>query len=410
MSHTTKEDPQTISLRIVTPPSSRRVRFALLALALGGFGIGTTEFATMGLLPYIADGYGISLPAAGQGISLYALGVVLGAPLITGIAARVERKILLLALLAAFVLGNLFTAVAPNQPIFLLARFVTGLPHGAYFGVAAVVAASLVPKARRARAIARVMLGLTVANIIGVPLVTLMAHSTGWRGAYTLTAAVGALALLAVFYAVPKTHRDLGATFSRELGALKRPQVLLAVAIGAIGFGGIFAVYSYISPIFTDVAGVPLSMIPWVLATYGLGMTLGTVLAGPIVDRTVMGAAIVGTIALGAVLALFALVAQNAVAGIIVLFLIGVVGAVINTALQVRLMNVSEGAPSLAASMNHSAFNLANANGAFLGGVIITAGYGLLAPAWVGVGLAVVGAAVAVLALRLERRTTAGNA
>ncbi|GAA5226218.1 MFS transporter [Paeniglutamicibacter antarcticus] len=396
----------TVSLPLVKTPSKRGKRLALLALAMGGFGIGTTEFASMGLLPYIADGFEVTIPQAGQGISTYALGVVVGAPLITGLAAKVERKLLLVVLLSVFVLGNLFTAIAPTQPLFLVARFFTGLPHGAYFGVAVVVAASLVKKSRRARAIARVMLGLAVANIVGVPLVTLLGHTAGWRGAYGLTGAIGVLALLAVVAWVPQTHRDLGASFKRELSALKRPQVLLAVAIGAIGFGGIFAVYTYVSPIFTDVAGVPLNTIPWVLAAYGFGMTAGTVLAGPIVDRTVMGSIIYGTLGLGVVLAVFAIVASNATAALVVLVLIGAVGALINTGLQVRLMNVSKGAPSLAASMNHSAFNLANANGAFLGGVIITAGYGLLAPAWVGVALAVIGVAIAVFALALERHAT----
>lgn len=395
----------TVSLPLVNTPSKDGKRLALFALAVGGFGIGTTEFASMGLLPYIADGFDVTIPQAGHGIALYALGVVVGAPLITGLAAKVERKLLLVALLSVFVVGNLFTALAPTQPLFLAARFLTGLPHGAYFGVAAVVAASLVKKSHRARAIARVMLGLTVANIIGVPLVTVLAHVAGWRGAYGVTSTVGVLALLAVMAWVPQTHRDLGASFKRELSALKRPQVLLAVAIGAIGFGGIFSVYTYISPIFTDVGGVPLHLIPWVLAAYGFGMTTGTVLAGPIVDRTIMGSIIYGTLGLGVVLAVFAVIASNTMAAIMVLVLIGAVGALINTGLQIRLMNVSKGAPALAASMNHSAFNLANANGAFLGGVVITAGYGLLAPAWVGVILAAIGVVIAAFALALERHT-----
>lgn len=397
----------TAPLRIITQPSERGIKFALLALSIGGFGIGTTEFASMGLLPYIADGFSTSLPSAGLGITLYALGVVVGAPLITGMAARVERKTLLLSLIGAFAIGNLLTAVAPTQGTFLAARFLTGLPHGAYFGVAAVVAASLVKRDRRARAIARVMLGLTVANIIGVPLVTLLAQHVGWRGSYVVTAAIGLVALVAIIAWVPMTYRDLGASLGRELGALRRPQVLLAVAIGAIGFGGVFSVYAYISPIMTDVANFPLSFVPWVLAAFGVGMTVGTVAAGPIVDRSVRAAILVGILLLGVLLAVFALVASSAAAAIVTLFAIGVVGSVMTTGLQVRLMDVSRDVPSLAASLNHSAFNLANANGAFLGGLVITSGFGLLASAWVGVGLAGIGLALAVFAFWLERRNAA---
>src|SRR4051812_34266893 len=239
----------------------RRLRLALLALALGGFAIGTTEFVAMGLLPEIAGGVGVSVPAGGHVVSAYALGVVVGAPVLAGLGARFPRRTLLVALMAAFAAGNLLSALAPSYGLLLGARFLAGLPHGAYLGVAALVAADLARPERRAQAVASVMLGLSVANVVGVPAATWLGQALGWRAAFAAAAALAVVTVVAVWRLVPQRPADPSATLRRELGALKRPPVLLAVATGAIGGGGLFAVYSYISPILTGRTGLPASAV-----------------------------------------------------------------------------------------------------------------------------------------------------
>ena len=259
-------------------PVSRGVyKFAVFALAIGAFAIGVTEFATMGLLPMIAEELGITVPQAGHAVSFYAIGVVVGAPLITTIAAHMDRKLLLLCMMGLFALGNLASMLAPTATLFNIARFVSGLPHGAYLGIGAVVAASLVPANRRGRAMSRVMLGLTIANIFGVPFAAALGNMFGWRSAYALVAALGVLTVIMVAIAVPRVSVGAGEVPSArgEIKALGRVQIILTLVAGSVGFGGMFAVYTYITPTMTDVAGVPSVAIPWVLAVYGLGMTAG---------------------------------------------------------------------------------------------------------------------------------------
>src|SRR3954447_7005551 len=258
-------------------PVAPRLGPALAALALGGFAIGTTEFVAMGLLPEIARGLAVSVPAGGHVISAYALGVVVGAPLLAGLGARLPRRTLLVGLMAAFTAGNLLSALAPTYWLLIAARFVAGLPHGAYFGVAALVAADLAGPERRARAVSRVLLGLSVANVVGVPPATWLGQTLGWRTAFAAAALLAAATAVSVRRVVPWTAADPHATLRRELGALRRPQVWLALGTDAIGGGGMFAVYSYISPILTGRAGLAEGLVPIILGVWGLGMVVGNV-------------------------------------------------------------------------------------------------------------------------------------
>ncbi|MCQ9386046.1 MFS transporter [Brevibacterium sp. 50QC2O2] len=372
-------------------------------LAIGAFGLGLTEFATMGLMPQFAADLGVSITEAGHAVSAYALGVVVGAPLITALTSRVPRKPLLLAMVCLFILGNLLVATSPSMSMLLIARVVSGLPHGVYLGVAGIVAARLTRPERSGTAVARVMLGMTIANIVGVPAATVLGAQLGWRTSYFVFAAVGVVNFLAVALFVPA----VGATGTNtatgdpapaqrpstraELRTLARPQVVLTLLAGSLGFGGMFAVYTYIAPTVTDLAGAADSVVPWVLVAYGVGMTLGSLIAGPLIDKSIERAVIIGVAGLGIVLAAFGTLAHLFPAIVVCMVLLGIGGSIFTTGLQVRLMRETHDAPSMSAAMNQSAFNLANALGAFLGGVVIDAGLGYRAPAFTGVGLTAIG-------------------
>lgn len=376
----------------------------MLALALGGFGIGTTEFVTMGLLPDIAAAFGISEPTAGHAVSAYALGVVVGAPLIAALCARVPRKKLLIALMAAFTVGNAATVLAPTFGTLVLARFVSGLPHGAYFGVASLAAATLAPVGQRAKAVAAVMLGLSVANVIGVPGATWLGQHLGWRDAYVVVAVIGVATVAALWRFVPGLTGMKITNPMTELGALRRPQVLLTLAVGAIGFGGMFAVYTYITTTMTDVAGMSIGAVPIVLALFGLGMIAGNILGGIMADRGVDRSIFAGMIAMVVILAGFVLAAHNPITAAIGAFLVGASGAALAPGLQTRLMDVAADAQTLAAALNHAALNIANAAGAWLGGLVIAAGFGYTAPAAVGALLAVLGLLLFAVTVWVARR------
>lgn len=375
---------------------------ALAALALGTFAIGTTEFVAMGVLPQIADGISVSIPTAGHVISAYALGVVVGAPLLAGAGARFPRRSLLIGLMIAYAVGNLVSALAPSYELLMLGRFVSGLPHGAYFGVAALAAADLAGPGRHASAVAIVFLGLSVANVIGVPLATWLGQGLGWRAAFAFGGVLAIATAFGVLRHVAHTPANPGATFRRELGALKRPQVLLAVATGAIGGGGLFAVYSYIAPILTDRTGLNESLVPVVLAVWGLGMVTGNLLGGRLLDRWPVRGMFVLFLFMTSIFALFAFTSVTPVLAVPTVFLMGTSIAV-GTGMQVRLMTVAGDAQTLAAALNHSAFNVANALGAWLGGLVLAAGLGLAAPMWVAVGLSLGGMAIFAVAVLWQR-------
>ncbi|WP_291635044.1 MFS transporter [Bosea sp. (in: a-proteobacteria)] len=377
---------------------ARRTGLILFALALGGFAIGTAEFAVMSLLPYFSAGLGIDEPTAGHVISAYALGVVAGAPVIAVLAARVARRTLLIALMAAFAIANGLSALAPSYGWMLLFRFLSGLPHGAYFGVAALVAASLVPANQRAQSVARVMLGLTIATILGVPFANFLGQTLGWRWGFGIVAVLALATAVMVAAFAPKDAPQTGASPLRELEALRSRQVWLTLAIGAVGFGGMFAVYTYVASTLMEVTGISAATVPAVLAIFGLGLTAGTLVAAWAADRALMPA--IGAILLwsAASLALFPLAAGNIWAVSVVVFMIGCGGG-LGAALQTRLMDVAGEAQTLAAALNHSAFNTANALGPWLGGMAIAAGYGWTSTGWVGTGLALGGFAIFMVAL-----------
>jgi DHA1 family inner membrane transport protein len=379
---------------------------ALFALALGTFGIGTTEFVAMGLLPEIADGINVSITSAGHVVSAYALGVVVGAPVLTVLSARVPRRPLLVALMAMFAAGNLLSAFATSYHTLLAARFFAGLPHGAFFGIASLVAASLAGHKRRAWAVARVFLGLTVATVVGVPLATAIGQHLGWRSVFATVAGIGVLTLIAMSRWVSRVPAAKGATFRTELGALRRPQVWLTVGVGAVGYGGMFAVYSYMTPTLTALAGMRASTVPLVLAVWGLGMVAGAFVGGWLAQRSVMGALLTILVATAAFLALFVVTSAHPIAATVTVFLLGTCAAIVPP-LQVRLMDVAADAQSLAAALVHSAFNLANAIGPWLGGLAIAAGFGWTGPSWVGVALAMGGLAILGCSALLDRRTRA---
>ena len=373
-----------------------------LVLALGGFAIGTTEFATMSLLPYLARDLQISVPVAGRLISAYALGVVVGAPLIAVLSARLPRKTLLMALMGLYALGNGLSALAPSYHWMIGFRFLSGLPHGAYFGIAILVAASVVRTDQRTQAAGHVLLGLTIATIVGVPLANWLGQAVGWRWCFGIVAALALATAILVAMFSPEGSQDKTASPIRELGALKRGQVWLTLAIGAIGFGGVFAVYTYLASTLMAVTGVPARMIPMVFAAFGVGMTAGNIVVPYFADRAVMRTA--GWLLLGSAvtLALYPFAAAHLATVTLDVLAIGFCGA-LATVLQTRLMDVAGDAQSLAAALNHSAFNVANALGPWLGGLAIAAGLGWTSTGWVGCGLALGGFAAWLVALIAER-------
>ncbi len=396
-------------------PTARRppATAALVALAIGSFGIGMTEFVVMGLLPDLARDL---LPAAwaanpetaiaqaGVLISLYALGVVIGAPTIAGSVARFPRHRVMIALALALTVFNSLTFLAPNFEWMAVSRLLAGLPHGAYFGIGALVASDVLGPGRRAQGVAFVLTGLTVANVVGVPVGTFLGQHYGWRATFMVVAAIFALATMCIAWFVPRHEGSPERTLRAELRVFRIGQVWLTLAIGAIGFGGFFAVNSYVAPMVTEVAGAPSWAVPMVLVISGVGMTIGNLIGGRLADRdlrrTLLGA-FVGT---AAVLALIGLTAQWIFVLAAMLFALNFCGSILAPSIQTRLMDVAEDNQSIAAALNHSSLNVGNSLGAFFGGAVIAAGWGFVAPAWVGVAMALIGLALTAVGFRVVRR------
>jgi MFS transporter, DHA1 family, inner membrane transport protein len=388
---------------VVPSLDARRLRLALLALAVGGFTIGTAEFLIMGLLPQVARGVDVSISTAGHAISAYALGVVVGAPLLAAFGARFPRRRMVLGLMAAYAMFNFVSALAPSYEALVISRFFAGLPHGAYFGIAALIAAELSPPERRGRSVSMVILGLSVANVIGVPAVTWLGQAVGWRTAFVVVAALAAITVASIIATVPHLAPDPDAGVRRELSVLKRPQVWLALGICAIGGGGMFAIYSYISPILTDRTGVSEALVPVALAVWGVGMIVGSIVGGRLGDWDTTKGLIACFTFMVAAYALYVAASMWAVTAIAGTVLLGS-GLAMGTLMQIRLMDVAGDAQTLAASLNHSAFNAANALGAWAGGAVIAAGWGLAAPMWLAVGFTLAGLALVAVSSVIERR------
>ncbi len=378
------------------------VALVIFALAVGGFGIGTGEFAVMGVLPDIASTFSVTAPQAGYVISAYALGVVVGAPIIAMLAAKLSRRNLLLGLMGVFALGNILSALAPSFPSFTLLRFLTGLPHGAYFGVASLVSASLVPLNMRARAVGWMMLGLTVATLAGTPIMSFFGQLLNWRVVFGGVGIIGLVTVVLCAIYLPRDTVAEGASMKRELVAFTRPQVWLTLSIAATGFGGMFAVFSYVAPTALEVAKMSPVWIPVIMGVFGLGMNVGNVVGSRLADISIMGT-IGGMLIFNmAIMLLFSLTAANPYMLCLCVFFTGCTFAP-GPAVQTRLMDVAAEGQALAAASMHSAFNVANALGAWLGGLVVTLGFGYPATGYVGMFLGLIGLMIFAVSWRMEK-------
>lgn len=383
---------------------------ALFVLGLTVFSLGTTEFMIAGLLPELSRAFDVTLPQAGLLISLFALGVVIGAPLITAATTRVPRKVALIALLVVFVAGELLATFAPTFGVLMVARVVTAVAHGSFFGIGAVVASGLVEPSKRARAIAIMFGGLTIATVAGVPLGTFIGQHFGWRATFLTIAVLGVVDLVSVVLLVPYQPPTGHIGVRQELTAFANPKVWLALGTTLLSQAALYTAYTYISPLLTGVSGFAGDLVPALLILFGVGTFAGSVFGGRLADRSLLGTLCAGLVLLAAILGAFSLAAHSKPAMVVTLFVFGLGSFLINPALQTRVMNETEGAPTLASTANISAFNIGNALGPWLGGLGISAGAGLLAPSWIGAGLAVASLLVACGSVVLDRRSATTTA
>ena len=383
---------------------------ALLALAIGGFGIGLTEFVIMGLLPEVADDFAVTETTAGYLISGYALSVAVGAVALTLALTRVPRKTALLGLMVLFIVGNLVSAIAPDYGTMMAGRVVAALCHGAFFGIGSVVAAQLVAPDRKASAIAFMFGGLTLANVLGVPLGTLLGQAAGWRSTFWAITVIGVAAFVGIAALVPArtgSGRAASAGVRAELSAFTSPQVWLSIAVTVLGYGGMFGGFTYIAFTLTEVSGFASGAVPLLLVLFGVGLFVGNLYGGRAADRDLVRTLQVALAALTAVLAAFALTAGNQVLTVVMLVLMGAVGFGTVPGLQMRVMAYADRAPTLASGANIAAFNVGNALGAWVGGLTLAAGLGYTSPLWAGAGVTALGLLVLLVAVRApggERR------
>ncbi|WP_411557339.1 MFS transporter [Plantibacter sp. MPB07] len=378
----------------------------LIALALGGFGIGLTEFVIMGLLPEVAADFGVSEAAAGWLISGYALAVVVGALALTAAVTRLPKKPVLLALMVLFIVGNLVSALAGDYQIMLAGRILAALSHGAFFGIGSVLAAAMVPAHKQAGAIAVMFTGLTAANVLGVPFGTLLGQHFGWRSTFWAITVIGVVAFVGILALVPKPKRDEApASLLAELRAFRSGQVWLSIAVTVLGYGGMFGAFTYIAYTLTEVSGFASTTVPWLLILFGVGLLVGNIVGGKAADRNIDRTLIVVIAVLTVILVAFAATAQSPVATVIALVLMGGFGFATVPALQMRVMRYASAAPTLASGANIAAFNLGNALGAWLGGVTITAGLGYTSPIWAGAAITLLGLIVIIGASTAAKRS-----
>lgn len=381
----------------------------LIALALGGFGIGLTEFVIMGLLPEVAADFQVSEATAGWLISGYALAVVVGALLLTAAVTRFERKPVLAVLLVLFIAGNLISAIAPGYGMMMIGRIIAALAHGAFFGIGAVVAADMVAPTKKAGAIAIMFTGLTAANVLGVPFGTMLGQAAGWRSTFWAITVIGVIALAGILTLVPKTgHGDTTpGTLRSELRAFRSGQVWLSILVTILGYGGMFGAFTYIAFTLTEVSGFAATTVPWLLIVFGVGLFIGNTLGGKAADRNVDRTLMVVLAVLVVVLVGFALTAGNQVLTVASIVLMGGFGFATVPDLQMRVMKYASSAPTLASGANIGAFNVGNALGAWLGGVTITAGLGYTSPIWAGAAITLLGLGVMIIAAARAKRTAA---
>lgn len=381
-------------------------RLALLALSVAAFAIGTTEFVIMGLLPEVASDLHVSIPSAGLLVSGYALGVAAGAPLLAALTARMERRNALLLLLGLFILGNALCAVAPNYGVLMVARVVAAFCHGSFFGIGAVVASHLVPRGQAARAIALMFTGLTLANVLGVPFGTFLGQWAGWRSTFMAVTGLGVVAAIAVWRLVPALPDLPSPQMKRELGVLRQPQVLLALLMTVLGFGGVFTVFTYIAPILQQVSHVGVGATGWVLILFGVGTTIGNMLGGRLADWRLMPSLVGVLVLLSLIMLVFAWTMHNTIASVVTVFVWGVAAFATVPPLQMRVVQQASEGPHLASTLNIAAFNLGNAIGAFIGGSMIGMGLGLPSVSVAGAVVALLGLLVTLASAALDRRRT----
>lgn len=377
-----------------TEISTARRTIVMVAMALGAFAIGTTEFVSMGLLPLIAEDFGVSEDTASTLITTYALGVVVGAPLIAAFTGKLPRRRLILLLIGFLVVGNLLSVLAPNYWVLMVARFIAGMPHGAYFSVANLSAASMAPPGGRGKAMAFVGMGLAIATVIGVPAAQALGSALGWHAAYLVVVVIGLITAVALFFLMPHMTEMKQTDIRTEFGAFKNSQVWLTVIMGVVGFGGMFSVYTYISWTMTEVAGLSNSLIWVVLMAYGIGMTIGNAFGGWLADRNLEFGIIFALASLIIILTAFYFLSSQAILATICFGMVAFMGSTLVPSLQLRLVHVAGDAQTLSAALNQSALNIANAAGATIGGIVVGAGLGYSAPALAGAGLAAAGCVV----------------
>lgn len=368
-----------------------RINYPLVALSIGAFGIGVTEFAPMGMLPGIAADLGVSIPSAGLLVSAYAMGVLIGAPLMTLTTARIPRRYLLIGLMAIFTLGNLLSALATNYQTLLIARVVTSLNHGAFFGIGSIVATSLVAPDKRAGAVAAMFMGLTIATIGGVPMATWFGETFGWRTAFWGIAGLGAIAMAALWWALPNTPMAKSEGMLAEIRVLARKPVLAALALTVVGSSAMFTVFTYIAPILRDAIHASTLFITAMLMLFGIGLTLGNVWGGKGADRSVDRTLVLSLSALIVVLLAFSVLMRWPLPAAAAILIWGAASFALVPPLQMRVMEAAKDAPNLASAVNIGAFNLGNAIGAVLGGAVINAGLGYPAISLAGAGMAALG-------------------
>ncbi|MGJ0524514.1 MFS transporter [Burkholderia gladioli] len=387
--------------------SAPRSTLPLLALAVGAFGIGTTEFSPMGLLPVIAEGVHVTIPSAGMLISAYAIGVMVGAPVMTLLLARASRRTALMLLMGIFTIGNLLSAVAPDYTTLLLARLVTSLNHGAFFGIGSVVAASVVPRERQASAVATMFMGLTIANVGGVPAATWLGQMIGWRMSFVATAGLGLLAIAGLFAALPRGESGRMPDLRAELAVLTRPVVLSALATTVLGAGAMFTLYTYVAPTLAQLTHATPGFVTAMLVLIGVGFSIGNVAGGRLADRSLDGSLIAFLLLLIVVMLAFPMLAATHVGAALALLVWGIATFAVVPPLQMRVMRAASEAPGLASSVNVGAFNLGNALGAAAGGAAISSGLGYSAVPMVGAGIAVLGLLLVLSQLRRRPRALA---
>lgn len=379
---------------------------SILSLTAGAFAIGMTEFVIMGILPNVADDLNVSISTAGQLITMYALGVAVGAPILTILTQRIPQKKLLYLLMVLFIIGNGISVFAPNYSVLMAARMITALTHGTFFGVGAVIASNLVPPNKRAGAVSIMMAGLTIANIVGVPLGTFIGQNMGWRASFGAIAIMGVIALIGIILFIPKLKQEKPVSLAQQLSAVIQPKLLLYLLIGALGNAGLFTVFTYINPLLVKITGYAEHSVTWILVLFGCGVTLGNIVGGKLADWKLMPSILGLYFTISVILTIFTFTVYNPLAAVITVFLWGTAAFAVMPGLQVRIMSLAEEAPALASTSSHSAGNLGNAAGAFIGGWVITH-LSLNALPWVGALLVGLGLVLGIACYIAERKNSA---